>query len=616
MIAHGKLRSYLVGMLALLTVGGTFAGAAGIDDFSLTRAIPADVCFAAHSRNHDGLEFVNAQYERVWTALENARLDRQLKYLLKTVYREQGMELDDFESTWLEISDLLAGVEWSTLFKQECAVAMKFGTPPEVILLMRPPKDQLAGDYRGFSAILKKLVALDPSLEVTEITDGESAMIQFNLPGILPVAATLAREGDTLLVGFGVTLVEQSLALLKGEVEGTLSDSDRFKKAFAELPAPTDEFTYVDFERLLAQIRQATGAVLTMGEATGADEELGELDVVNKLIDAIDMFDYLAEVKTTKGMRQTCRSTLVLRENAKSKPFYAAIFGNKPLQEPLKMIPVQAGDVTVTNGVNLHALYQALLKFVSEQIPEGEDAVAKFKEKLTELPFDLETDLLTWIDGGFSSFTIPGPTPFSPGDWLLAIKVKDGEKAQEMVNRGLVEVAALLEAQSGNVIDVEIDGAEGFKGIDMPAIATMLGMRPTIGIADGQLLIGSGVKPVELALAAAKSGKTFAKNERYIKEGLPLADNVVSMSFHDTSKVGETWAGMLQMAPMIGALAPPEVQSNPVLRAAFGVAGRLAPVAREFNFFLSSCSQTTFDGRTLVTDTLVNYQEPPKPAEE
>ena len=44
------------------------AWAGGIDDFSLTRAIPADAFLAVHTRNHDGLTFLNKQYDRVWQA--------------------------------------------------------------------------------------------------------------------------------------------------------------------------------------------------------------------------------------------------------------------------------------------------------------------------------------------------------------------------------------------------------------------------------------------------------------------------------------------------------------------------------------------------------------------
>jgi len=38
--------------------------------------------------------------------------------------------------------------------------------------------------------------------------------------------------------------------------------------------------------------------------------------------------------------------------------------------------------------------------------------------------------------------------------------------------------------------------------------------------------------------------------------------------------------------------------------------GRIAP---EFNFLQSSCTQSTFDGRAITTQTITTYCEPPPP---
>ena len=567
-------------------------------------------CMAAIT---DGLAFVNAQYERVWAALEQARLDRQLKFLLRSIYREQGADLADFEANWLELNDLLAGVEWSTLLKQEWAFAGKVGAPPEYILLMRPPTDKLAGNFKGLSAMARKLGELDPAIEIIERDEGGAAMVQIVAPGVVPLALTVARQDDTLLVGLGTTMVEQSLALLAGDAEGTLVETKRFQQALAELPEPSDTLIHLDFDRLFSQIRQTLASALAMGESTGMTEEMQQMKFVTDLIDSVDMFEHLTAVTTTDGLKRTTHSRLVLRENAAEKPFYRALLGNPPLTDPLALVPKEASNMSVTSGVNFQAAWHALLKFIEEKAPDGPTAVANINAGLANLPFKLDEDLLAWVDGGLVTYSVPGPTPFSPGEWALIAKVRDEAKATAMLDQWLVDLEGVLSTQNGRITPVEVAGAEGFKAIDMPMLATLVAMRPTVGVVDGQVFLGSGPKVVEMSLDAKKSGATFAKNERFVKEGLPPVKGVVSMSFQDTTQTGESLAQMLQMAPMIGMFMGPEIQKNPVLSALLRTAGRLGPVARELNFYLSSSSRTTFAGNVLTTEMVDNYREPPKP---
>ncbi|MBN2446820.1 MAG: hypothetical protein JXO22_08845 [Phycisphaerae bacterium] len=612
MTAQSKLRNRLVVFAAILMGACAVASGAGVDDFTLTRAIPADAFMVVHGRDHDGLAFLNKQYERVWEKLESARLDRELKRLLKTVNKESGGDPDEFESWWVELNDLLVGVEWASLTKQEMSFAMRIGFPtPEMLMLMRPPAEQVAADYKGLSTMLSKLAAKDPSLAVTETGEGESVVCQLSLGGPMPVVLTISRQKDVLLVGFGTTLVEQSLALLKGEAKGTLAETARFRAAFDSLPKPGEELAFIDFDRLMNQIRQYMTSVEAMMEESGGDKE--GIEMAGKVIDACDMLDYMASVSTTDGLRTAEQSVVALREDAKSKPFYAGIFGKGALKQPLNFIPKDATNVTVTSGMDFLKLYQAILGFVSDNVPDGADMVAQFKTDMEAAEFDIEKDLLGWLDGGLAMFGMPGATSFSPEDWAVLIRVTDKAKAGEMVGKLLEAVTPMISQQQGQIADVPIEGCEGFKTIELPMLA-MFGMKPTIGVTDDFLIVASSAKVISAALEAGKGGDTFAKNERFLKEGLPLEKGIVSFSFSDTSKTGEQLSQALGMAPMIGMIGGAELQQQPLVMALLRVMGRLGPVASELNFYLSSCSQTTFDGTRYVTKKVNNYREPPKPA--
>ena len=84
---NGTFRTGIAAAVVLMLAAPALAG--GIDDFKLTRAIPADAFMAVHSRGHDGQAFVNEQFERVWKALENSRLDRDLRRLFKKMAEQE-----------------------------------------------------------------------------------------------------------------------------------------------------------------------------------------------------------------------------------------------------------------------------------------------------------------------------------------------------------------------------------------------------------------------------------------------------------------------------------------------------------------------------------------------
>lgn len=251
--------------------------------------------------------------------------------------------------------------------------------------------------------------------------------------------------------------------------------------------------------------------------------------------------------------------------------------------------------------------------FVRDEVPGGEDIIADLEVEMLELPFDIEEDVLNWVGGGISSFSMPGETAFKPGGSAFMLSVKDDEKAREILGRLLAAVEPML-GEQGMIDDAGIEGAEGFKVVVVPMLAMIPGLgQPTLGVKDGQLFFGSSPKLVEAALnTAAGQQPNFATNERFLKEGLPLQPKVMSASFTDLTKMGEEIGQLLQMVPMIGMFAP-EVAKNPVGRALITAAGKLGKVVRELNFLQSSCTQTTFDGRVMHTRMIVNYREPPKP---
>jgi hypothetical protein len=614
--------------LLVLLAAALPARASGLEDFKLTRAIPADAMIAVHHRGHAGQEFVNKQYERVWAAVEKQGFDRDLKRMMRGAIQEQEGDVAKFDEQWQKITDLAAKVTWSKLCERESAFALKLGMPTgaEFVLLMMPPADQVAPDFEGLSAILQQIVTLAPEGTFVLSSEGEGETVTHKLSPasqMPPLSLTLARQKDVIVVGFGSGLVEQSLALLggKGEAGATLASTERFQQAIKRLPPATDGLQFVDVTRVMAQLRtfaQMGAQMMAAMQPTSQPTETpaaGPLDFLPKIVDQLDLWEYLAGVSTTEGMKTTSADIFVLREDAKSRPLFKALYGPGPLRDPLKFIPKEATAVNVNGGVDFAALYNTLLDFVGKEVPEGADHIAQWKRAQEEAGFDVEKDLLSWLGGGYASFTAPRASAYV-SEWVLILGVRDEAKA----NAALTDLAARLDTSlkesNGGVEDAKIEGAEGFKRVILPAFAAMIpGLgRPVFGVKDGHLFVGNSPDIVTLALdVGAGKHENFSKSERFAKEGLPLDANVTGYQFKDLSKLGEELGQVFAITGMLSMMMPPEAQKNPALITLLSMANKLGSVVRTLDFFRSSCTVTTFDGKVSITKGVTNYQEPPKP---
>lgn len=635
------------------------AGAKGLDDFTLTKAIPADAFLAVHSRDHAGKEFINQQYTRVWAAVEKARFHVDLKRMFKKMQQQNqppGAELERFDEQWQQITDLCTGVDWSSLGRREFALGLKLSFPfPELVVLLMPPQEKVKDSFDGLSGILKTLAELDPNapLKLTTEEDGATVIHKLSCTGEspIPLGLTLARHNDVILVGLGPTMTEQALALLRGEGGQALAATARFTEAFQKLPPPTDKLTFIDIAKLMRQVRQVVGAASAMAEAgapaegePGYDEYVQWKALPGKIIDTLDMWEYSAEVTTTDGMLATTDSITVLRPDAKSRALYPVLYGNKSLNDPLKYVPQTAGEFWATSGLDLPALYKAVVKIIREDVPEGEEMIANL-EALTKGPgfdsqavveleeegaeqqapeeegieqptvqaagFDIEKDIVGWIGGSLISFSVPGPTPYSPSQFVVMLSVRDEAKAREMIDRLMGLIEPMMAQQQGSVVDAEIEGAEGFKSVVFPMLA-MFGLnKPTIGVKDGWLFFGSSPEIIASSMkVAAGEAENFSKNERFLREGIPPAGSVTSLSFTDKTKMGEQLGQALTMVPMIGMMVP-DVVKDPVAQSVLSMVGKLGRVVRKLDFFQSSASRTTFDGQVEIAKCITTYREPP-----
>jgi hypothetical protein len=601
------------------------APAAGVGDFQLTRAIPADAMFAMHKREHAGRAFLQEQYDRVWAAVEKQNFGREFKRLMQGVMEEQGGDLEGFDEQWRRMSDLAAGVHWGRLIEREMAYSFKL-TPPmgsDFVILMMPPKETVGKDFEALSQVLKSLLELDEQgmLQLTTDGSGDSVVHRVSMAGMIPpLSLTLARQGEVILVGFGSSMVEQSLALLRGESDpavASLASTARFKQAMAKLPPPADEIVFADIAKIM-QASKSFAQLAVMATATQPAEAGGEpespMAFLMEILDEIDLWEYAASVATTSGMKTTTDGVTLLRSGARSRDMGKVFYADAKLNDPLKFIPKEATAASAMSGLDIQMLYKVVVAFIREEVPDGEMLIAQWDAMKQELPVDVEEHLLSWIGTRFYSFTAPIPTPFMPGN-VLVMKVRDQEKAQASLDLLGEMVNGMLESQGAGIEDAAGFEAEGFKRVILPPFAAMIPMlgKPMYGLKDGYLFLGNGPEVVELALKVSEGEHdNFSKNEQFMKYGLPLSGDVTGFSYTDLSNWGQQMSQMLGMVGMV-AVANPEITKDPLASSALIMVRKFSSVVRELNFYRSKCVVKTMDGNFERSQTVLHYQEPPRP---
>ncbi|MGE3180347.1 MAG: hypothetical protein AB7N71_01855 [Phycisphaerae bacterium] len=604
------------------------AANAGTKDFTLTRAIPDNVCMVAHSRTHSGTDFVKKQSERFMQALTDAHLEKDIQKMFREMAKQNSTAADEegsaeFDAHWQKFSDMLGSVDWEALVGNEFAFAMKFEFPQvmQVVMLSQPKEGETAEVFNGLANLVKQLVGMAPEGEISLGTDGSGDSVTHFVTfaqAPFPIAITLARHQNVIMLGIGSTLPEQTLALLKDKEGTTLASTERFKNAFSALPEPEDAIVFIDMEKMFKQLNGVIDQAMTMyGPAAEAGEGTAskEKELPRKLINEFDAFDYIAEVATTQGKKTQADSLAVLKSGAESTFLYKAFCSGGNLQDPLKYVPQDASSFSAFSGLNLMAAYTSVLDFIRNHAPDGEQVLAQFEEGKKQVPFDLENDLLKLVGGKMISFSLPGKSAYAPGDWVVMLSVNNSEHAATKLNE-LVEFGdAMMKQQNlGAINPANIPGVEGFRTVQSPMLMMMPGMSsPTFGIKNDWFFFGSSPKVMAKAFATASGDEpNFSTNERFKTEGVKLDSEVQAASFSDMTKFGEEVSQALTMIPMMGMMIP-DLNKEPAGRALVSIASKMSKVVRNLDFFQSKSSKSTFDGKTMRTVSIVNYREPPAP---
>lgn len=375
----------------------------------------------------------------------------------------------------------------------------------------------------------------------------------------------------------------------------------------------------------LESIRQEPEFQKALGKAYGNSANkntewmVGVKRVADRIIEMAAMLDHVAAIEYTEGYTTHMDSAAVLSADAASKPFYPVIGSRKPLTDFARFLPQETVSFSVSSMIDLDALYTFLEDSVRTFGPGGEEALAKWEGLQKQIEFNVRKDLLSWIQGDSISVTLPkGPTGMPDGVWL--VRVNDEAAAKEKVSAGLNFISSAMQEMAAQqpflammalrVSPCTNEKLEGFQTIQM-------GMNPqqmVCGTAEGHLIFGTSADAVVLCLdTAAGAHPNVTKNDQVMAEALTPKGSFNSVTFTDKRELGNNIAQALGMVSMVGMFIPmaiPEPEMQQAAAKVLGMIAKLVPAAQKINFYKSSASYTTFDGKVYLTREITNYFSP------
>lgn len=515
-------------------------------------------------------------------------------------------------------------------------------------------------------------------LKVTEDkTDGitTAALEVLAVPGLKVVSISAWK--DTIVIGVGGTqIARDAVALLQGKSDQkALVDSSRFQGAFKKLPPAEDSLVFFDASGMMnsmnGMVKMIEGSMQAGGpkrkaaaakqSADGDDEEeqadsprpkrkrpardaedeeepadedapddedhdaASEEDnpaawmrVVSRLLDDMSTFDYVAEVEWTDGLRVYTEHLTPIRPGTEKNSFTKVLCSGKALDDYAKFVPREAVTFSCSGSFDLSKLYDYAIDFIRDNVPGGPGALASWDGiQQSALGINVRDEIFALYTGPFISYN-------AGQDWVLLVGVTDAEKAADQMDRLVAFVKEKVGQEQGLTLTPTEIGKAKFTQISHPMMMMMGGLSPVVGCAEGHLIIGSSSKAVSTCLKTA-SGQhpNITKSKQFTAEAMvPKGENVMSISFTDERNFAEEVQGAIAGLSMgLGFVAmgaqemPPPMQA--IVRAVPPILAKLAPVAGKLNFYQSSSSYTTFDGKAWRTRSVQNYKKPqPKPVEE
>lgn len=615
-----------------------FAAAAQGASYRLERAIAPDYYLFVQQTPTEETQFLRRHWEPVFEALREAHLEEDVKDLISS-----GMDAETaavFRQRFDEIFARISRIEWSRIGSQEFVYAQRMKFPwPDHLMLFRSDEQTAARNAAILRDLAEYIASLNEGVVLGEQPAGAGGQVwSISIAGT-PYRFEAGHMGDVLALALGSGVVGEAFGLMSAEPSAkpqALVDTARFQRAFEGLPAAENGRTYQDVTLLLDDITRSLEALDRQFEGRRRDEGGGQtrpasahaiLRALRRGLDQFRYADYVAGVEWTEGYSVYTTVAEQAVPNAGDYPLFRVLTANPPIEQFDRFVPAEAESFYVCSGIDLAGLYQVIIEFVRDELPDGPDLLERWNGLLETWGIDPQEDVLSWLQGGFATLTLPRRTTSLMGsgsDYVLLLRVRDEQKAASKMDALVRFITEKLSQAGQPALLAPAEGLAGFQSVQIPLLQVMGGITPTWGAAEGHLIVATSPAAVATVLATANGEHPRIRtNRQFVQEGIMPEGAVVTAYFEDLRQ----WnAGLMQcvaMASVVGATLPfgpyahPGTATAPAtqpqrqpMRILFGMIGALAPVIAQMDFYRSTSSVTTFDGQRWITRSVTTYQPP------
>lgn len=614
-----------LGLLAFfLAISSSGVGlAADASRYSLCDGVPDDVYIFVASRHNPKREFLDQYWGKVFEAFKNSGVMEEI-WGLVTPNMPDG-ERKQVEQLADTAKQLVEKVRWGELCSQQTVYMGRAGFPIwDNVFLTQNTEASTANNFKGLREILGELSKMSNGAVRVEDVELHGAKVARLVFEDAPFHVSVARRGEVLAIAMGDALLDDSLAMFAGKSKKSpLVKSGRFKSAMSTLPAADDSIMFMDAKRLAGDVKQMLAAVKKEAHGKSADTVNGEdgpdpkiFEIMNRVIDDLVIWDYVAETSRTDGYRVIEESRVALLADAKSRAGYKIFVPQRKFTDLDRLVPREASTFSVNEGMQLAAMYDYVIGLIKEVVPDGGAMLSQWKSAQAEMKLDVRKDVLGNLEGSIISVSMPA-AGVGANQWVLLAKVRDEKKASDLVQRLIDFVQEQLGDQKSLITsDLEVSGHDTFHSISHPMFM-MMQMPPIVwGTAEGYLIFGSGSKPIATCLKTLNGkGPGISGNQRFRNEGIIPKGDFVSASFTDTSRTAEELQSALGAVTMsmgmVTAFANiPDEEGGKVLKAIPSITGKLIKVADRLNFFKSESELSTFDSEGWRCTAYTNYKDP------
>lgn len=292
---------------------------------SLVSAVPNDVFVCMSAKHNPEQEFLEKYWAEVTAEFQRSGVLSDVMGLLNGVQSdEQKAEVERVKGL---VTKLIDGVDWKALGGGEIVFSERLLPPgpnvtrvvgvPDLVVMLRGSGDVAEKNYEGLVAILQTLgteinkAAGQDVFVVEKSTRGKAQIASANLMRAVPNAPQMplavSRYGDTIIISFGTSMLNDVLGLLDGSSSKTsLAKTERYTKAMAALPTPENESVFVDVDRLMRFVHGMMDFAMAQGGHGGGDVMLNTgknaeaKALADKAIAAYGQKDYAKALELTQ----------------------------------------------------------------------------------------------------------------------------------------------------------------------------------------------------------------------------------------------------------------------------------------------------------------------------